>query len=529
MDATANEALGEMGTDFEDYRQIPDKPRYGRLRGLYVRQEIYDDLMGAYDFLPTEPGWFQNLLGYGGVGTTLTQLWKASKVSLNPPAQVRNFVSNMILLQLSGVPLHRMPGLLVRAVSQIANNGQYWQTAKKYGVTESTFNAQELYRLKRGLLDLEKRQGLNPLGRIRHAAAIVLDVAGDAYQMMEALGKTMKIIDAMERQGMPDWQAAIEAQKWLFDYSLVPKSVRYARSAPIGMPFITFHYKVLPRLLEIAVLHPQRFLPWVALYYGLMYAAAAAFGVDDDDIDKLKKALPEWLQKRGFAAVLPYKDELGRVQVVDLGYFFPWSMWTEAGGALAKGEFMEALKTLGIFSGPITDIIVAMKTGKDPFTQRDIVQAGDPPARQIAALVNYVWDMAMPPIVSSRGFLSPMGLLDKAYGGKLTQAVTGTTDKFGSPRATVEQAILGTVGVNLYALDPDSTRAQNLQHMTFELEKVRTRLKRQLEDQGLTAERRRELVTEYFAEIKRRQEKLQQYIRESEVHPKLRAPTMAGE
>ncbi|MEW5709852.1 MAG: DEAD/DEAH box helicase family protein [Pseudomonadota bacterium] len=545
MDQVADEALGELASAYQEYKQIPNTARYGRLRGMWVRREIYDDILGIHDLLPQDATWFQSVFGYGGIGTKLTQLWKASKVSLNPPAQVRNFVSNMVLLQLSGVPLRRIPGLLFRVVRQIAEGGQYWQIAKKYGVTESTFSTQELYRIKRDLLDLERRaRGWNPIRVIRHAAAVVLDAAGDAYQMMEALGKTMKIMDAMERQGMTEWEAALEAQKWLFDYSLVPQSVRYARNAPIGVPFFTFHYKVLPRLVEVALLHPQRFLPWVGLYYALAYAALAAFDDDDDDfleraqeaakalvpgrlkkalgiestlLDKLKKALPDWLQERGHVAVLPFRDDQGRLQVVDLGYFFPWTLWTEALGQAFGGEFGKLPQTVGLFGGPITDLVTAVKTGLDPFTDRPIIEPGDPPARQAVALVNYLYDMMMPPIVSSRGFVSPSGLVDKQYGGKLIQALTGTTDKYGQPRATLEQAILGTVGVNLYALEPEKTRAQNLRRMAHELEQVRIRLRFRLQDRSLGQAQRQALIDEYRDEMKRRYEEIGRYLEESRV------------
>ena len=76
-------ALEGVQGEHSDYKQIPNTARYGRLRGLMVRQEIYNDLMGVNDFLPTDPGWFQNVFGYGGVGTKATQIWKAMKVSMS--------------------------------------------------------------------------------------------------------------------------------------------------------------------------------------------------------------------------------------------------------------------------------------------------------------------------------------------------------------------------------------------------------------------------------------------------------------
>lgn len=830
MDTAANKALKEFGLNTKDlkrYRQIPNTHKYGRLRGLWVRKEIYDDLVGVYDLSPADPGFVQSLLGYGGIGTKVTQLWKMGKVSLNPPAQVRNFVSNMVLLQLSGVPLHKIPGYIKKAVGEIANNGDHWKIAKKYGVTESTFATQELYRIRRDLLDLEMREGrLHTLGKIHRAGAIIADTASDAYQFMEALGKTIKIMHGME-SGLSEAEAAIEAQRWLFDYSLVPKSVRYIRNAPVGMPFLcvsddtealtsegwkgiddikdgdlvasfdmeseklawkpvlsvyrapyngdmvhvknksldilmtpdhrcvtyrrrkggasleivgakdlnsrdsipcaapfehepvgdhlsddvvklcgwiisegtfhpsggiiigqnegvkereirellhlvvpggfsersmrfengnaihhrfhiksagakrfrellpdkhltpsllmrlsteqielivraildgdghimkngttaltqnpgptadafqmalmmigrasvarkkppykcltitmkrsarahlrgtttketesydgriwcpevpgfttwvarrngktfitgnTFQYKVLPRLAEVALLHPQRLIPWVTLFAGWPLLWAALAGEDDDEYERLQKAMPKWLQERGHAMILPHKDDEGRWQVVDLGYFMPWSMYTDLLGDMSRGELGEAAQTAGLFSGPVTNVIVAMKTGKDSFTGRDIMDPGDPPGRQFVSALNYTYDMMMPPIISSRGLASPIGLLDAEYGGKIVQAATGRTNKYGDPTATATQTALYPIGINLYSLEPQHSTAQNVLRLKYEADQTELALKRKLQNRGLNDEARREIVQEYTDEIIRRNEKINEYL-----------------
>src|SRR5690606_9729214 len=57
MDAVANQALPDapdvtepvLGGLFrrELYKQVPDSKRYGYMRGLWVRKEIYDDIVGS--------------------------------------------------------------------------------------------------------------------------------------------------------------------------------------------------------------------------------------------------------------------------------------------------------------------------------------------------------------------------------------------------------------------------------------------------------------------------------------------------
>lgn len=512
MDEAADAVTGAFPSDIlRDYRAIPDTPQYGRLRGLVVRAEIYEDIIGIRDMMPTQPGWAEQLLGYGGIGTTLTHLFKMSKVALNPPGQVRNAVSNAVLLQLSGVPFLKVPRYVHRAWRDVVTDGRYWKIGKKYGVTESTFSSQELYRFKRDLLELQKTEGaLTTWGKLHLAFAKVADTAGDAYQFMEALFKTAKIMHAMDEEGMSEADAALEAQRWMFDYSFVGRNTKYLRNAPIGMPFVTFQLKVLPRLVEVVALHPERLIPWVALFYGLQYGIAAALDVDSDDIEKLKKALPEWLQERGHVIMVPYKDDAGRWQFIDLGYFMPWSMYTEAGSQIARGDLGKAVQTVGAFGGPLPDIIAAIKTGIDPFTDRPIIEPGDPPSRQMMSLLNYVWTMAAPPFITENGWL-----------GKMKDAAQGMLNANGDPAATGTQAMLRLAGLNTYAVEPEKSRVQNLRRMQYELQDVASRLRYELK-RTRDPDKRADLREEYGAEMKRRQAEIRQYAAESKLPPGLR-------
>lgn len=510
MERAANKALEGLPQERDDYKQMPDTARYGRMRGIWVRKEIYDDLMGVNDFIPTDPGFFQKLLGYGGIGTRLTQIWKTSKVALNPPGQIRNFVSNGVLLNLSGVSLPMVPVRVTQALGEIINDGKHWKIAKKYGIKKSTFAAEELYRAKRDLLAIEREtKGMAPLAALRYVGEKVMELGGDVYQFSESLFKVAKIIDEMAK-GATEQKAMLEAQKWLFDYSLVSREVRYLRNAPIGVPFLTFPIKVLPRMVEVAMLHPWRFAPYAALMYGMAYALAAAFDVDDDDLERLKKALPEWLRDRGHAMLWPYKDEKGRWQVLDLGYFFPWTQFAEIAHNVKELEPGKAIKSAGLLSGPLTDMIVAIKSGKDSFTGRDIYKPGDPPARQAIAIMNYLWQMAAPPFLTDMGFV-----------GHAIRAYTGETNKYGDPVSTPTQAALRLFGVNMYSMEPEQTRAANIRKQQFEIQEVKQAAKQRLMDRSLSDEKRSALVEEFREEAVRRQEKLVKYISESGIHPNL--------
>lgn len=529
MDKAAADAVEGLKFDEKEFKQMPDTARYGRLRGLVVRREIFDDIVGIGASVPADAGWAEKLFGYGGWGTKGTQLWKAMKVSMNPPSQVRNFVSNGVLLHLSGVAMPMVPVRVAQAARAIVKNQEAWQIAKKYGVQASTFSAQELLRIERELLDLKARgAGLLSLAHMANVAGRILNFAGDAYQAMESLFKTAKIIDEMARKGYekagPEEQkriaedAVIEANKWLFDYSMVAPSVRYLRNAPVGAPFLTFMVKVAPRLIEVALKHPQRYLPYVMLWYGLPMAVASMLGVSDDDLDKLKKLLPESWQNKGNVYVMPFKDAAGRWQMVDLSYFLPWGQYDQAARQLFKGDAVGTVKSLGIFGGPLPDILAAWKTNEDPFTNRDIVPKGAPLSLQLGAAATYVMNMALPPWLTSHGLVGiDLGDPSGIFAGKLFQAIEGKTNKYGDPVSTGAQAALSVVGVNLRAVDPQTDRARMSEQAMRGITDVKTELKYRLQDRALSERERERIEKTYADEAERRLEKLQQFQRDTEL------------
>lgn len=510
MDAAADRAIAGMPESRDGYLQIPKAARYGALRGIWVREEIYHDLMGSSSDMSNDPNWFKDWFGTGGKGETVTRWWKATKTILNLPGQLRNIATNFSQLQLDGIGFHKMPVVLTKAVSQMRSNGPYYKEFKQQGGRGGTFSNQELGRMERDLLDLQAKAGaLNTMQTIHRMAAIVYNAAGDAWQAVEVLGKMMAFVDSRDAGAAPS-KAMARANKVLFDYSLVPSWVRYARRVPFGIAFATWNAKVLPRMVETALKHPHRFLPYAIFYYGAQFALAAMLGVGYDDLDRLKKAMPEWLANKRHAVLMPWKDEHGRWEVVDLGYIMPWTNWLQLATDAATGKVTNVMQDIGAFSGPIPNVIAAISTSQDPFTHRDIANKGDPPARQAASWLNYAWSMAVPPFLSDTGAL-----------GHGIRAYTGQTNKYGDPLDTPTQAALRAFGINRYPLEPEQARAANIRKQEFEIQEVKHAAKMRLMDRAMSPEKRDALIEEYRTEAQRRQEKLVRYIAESGIHPAL--------
>lgn len=532
MDAVIDAAKEKMGQMPDDFKQVPDTQRYGRMRGMYIRKEIFDDLIGAVQAMPSDSPKAEWLLGYGGFFTKATQLWKMSKVALNPPTQIRNFVSNGILLHLSGVHFHNVPIRVMQAFYEIASanpgfrskmksagmghlltKSTHWRVARKFGVTESTYSSNELFEINKRLLKLQAREakGLKTKvwAKTKEIAGAIGGTAGEVYQMSEALFKTAKIIDMMKK-GSTEEQAVLEAQKWLFDYSLIPPSVRYLRNAPVGVPFMTFYYKVFPRMVETFLKHPGRLLPYYLIPYLLAAMIADDYEVETEDVLQLRKSLPMWLQEKGHAMFLPWKDKYGRWQALDISYYLPWGMYEELIKEVSRGEYGKAFQTTGMFGGPLPDLIAAVKTGIDPFTKRPIFREGDPGNRQLASTMNYLWRMSM-----------PTWLTDIGFAGHMLKTYSGHVNRFGDPAGTEVQSMLRLVGMNLYPIEPTKSRKMNIARMGWEIRKTGIALGAQMKNRNLSPEKRKKIKAEYKALIRKKMERLRKYRKESKPHPKL--------
>lgn len=503
----------------EGFKQAPDTPRYGVLRGMWVHRAIYDDVIGTRTFGQEADAMStaEAILGDRGLVTKYTGIWKGMKVALNYPTQVRNFVSNGVLANVvGGISPQMVLPRLVQAARQINGNGVAWQIAKRYGVRGSTFSSAELRRLERDLkasLDRSFHQ------QLLDAGAAFYNFHTDLYGAMEGLFKTAVIIDQLAK-GASEEDAALAAHEALFDYTLVPASVRYLRNGPV--PFITFYYKAMGRMTHAAMRHPERFLPYVLLPVVLEQFIAAMYDVDDDDLETLKRALPDWLQRRGGTAFLPFKDHHGRWQAVSYGYFLPWQMLVELYSEALGGHPAEAFQTAGFFGGPYYSLIAAALTGVDPFTKRPIAQKGDPPAKQLRSVMSYLWTLNAPTYLSfdrESGIGATAHLWRSLSGWKMDGRLT-----WGQPGPTVAQSMARVFGVNIYPIDPQLSRTQNMVRMRAEVQATRSQMARVLRSPNLSETDRVREIDRYTGEITARQTQLFEYEQQSRVNPRLFGP-----
>jgi len=387
----------------------------------------------------------------------------------------------------------------------MSKNGPYTQIAKKYGIVDSTFNKQEMVDLNKLYRKLKAKKDKDILEYIKTAGAKIGDVAGNTYQFIEVIGKVTKIIDEMKR-GIDEGNAAMEAQKTLFDYSLVPASVKDMRTHSLGIPFITYYYKVLPNLLESAIRYPEKYAKYMAIPTAAAAYIASNKDVSIEDVNQLEKSMPEWIRDKGSAFLWPYKDENNKWQVFDFSYFLPWSMFTGIATDATEGELSEALRQTGALGGPLPQLITAWTTNIDSFTGREISDERDPANKQLADKLNYIYRVAAPTWTTDIGFA-----------GKLLEAINKDVNKYGDPKMTKTQAVLRLIGVNLYPIDPEKSRKSNMKFMLSEIQQIKARRTQVLRDKNLSKEERENLKNKYDDILRDRMKQLRDYKEESKI------------
>ena len=369
--------------------------------------------------------------------------------------------------------------------------------------------------------------------------AKIADIMGGMYQASETLFKVVKLRDTMERyekqmgvklEDMTDLvrrdaiesMAVQDAQKWIFDYSAVPRTVRYLRNAPIGAPFISFAYLALPRMFEAAAKHPVKMIRYTSLPYvaGHIAAMLGAFPDDDDDWNKVKQKLPDYMKDKFTVLPMPWKDEYGNRAFTDVGYFIPFSPYIEAGrayydrisGNKPDQSLSDPILNMGILSGPTPDLITAWKSGVDPFTQRPIIDPYGSTGEKFWDGLTYAWSMA-----------APTFLTEKGWAGKTLQALADQ-DKNYNPRTGERKedflsSQLRIVGVNTVTPNLNDSRQTNIRFKESEISKIKAEASRKIKQAraaGATFEEQAAIRKPYTDKIKLYRQNLNDYRKETQ-------------
>ena len=489
------------------YSQVPATPKFGQLAGMVVRKEIAQDIFGSMNMQTGDISLAESVFGDGGKIGDYNRLWKWSKVSANPPSWVRNFISNLTLMNLGDVPFYRMPGLMLSSLADMRKMGKHrgklHQLAKDLGLTAGNFSNAELGRIETEFKDLMQRMsakeksGMRVLGPIKGAFNVLRDSTSDFYGGIDSLGKMMMLKYKMEKAGLKikDYgaysdadlvklnEAAYDAEKYLFDYSNPLPSVKWVRQAPFGAPFMSFVSFVLPIVMETIITKPWKFLPYYVLGWSAKELFKEMHDLDEEKYKGLRVSMSDYLREKAEGAgpypviPWPYLDENGRVQFIDVSYLYPWGMFSEVLGEMFDGNFGKAMRTAGLMGSPTLTVASAIMSGRDSFTRQPIVDDFGTWDEQAADIGWFAFNLTMPPMLHGVGQGPGQG-----YGAwkRVYEAVTGQLTKEGEARFTLPQALARLGGINITPIAVPEGRNKQLRYEYSRLQKLQRLAKRDL-------------------------------------------------
>ncbi len=327
------------GKGFPGYAQMPEGKKFGDLSGQWVPENVVKEV-AMFNQQSSELG---RVLGY------ITSVWKAFKVVYDVAGFSRNIVTNGIMAYLHDVPIWD-PRVLAKGISAAVAKNEAYKNLRDNGLLRHTYNQTEL----QDLANLIKEDPQSAWQHVYSAGIRLYKKPGDFYGFIEDVSKISIANWAME-QGADVTQAVKFADKILFDYSSVSSLVGKLRKGPF--PMLTWSAKVLPRLIETAIKHPEKYIFLISLILLWNERSRRQLGITAEEEERLK---PKHL--RGQATLLSGKRDVnGDLNYIDLTYFLPWGGWMP----VRKGKL--ALPQTSIISNPLMSFYNAYVLNYDPF------------------------------------------------------------------------------------------------------------------------------------------------------------------
>jgi hypothetical protein len=179
-----------------------------------------------------------------------------------------------------------------------------------------------------------------------------------------------------------------------------------------------------------------------------------------------------------------------------------------------KGALAEAAKLITP-SGPVVTVLAALTTGKDPFTDKDIIDPRQTPANKALALMTYVWNQTLPSMLAI-DLVNPQnasGALPRLYNDAFGDG-TGL-DKRGQPKPDWLRDAARLFGANISPLEPVTQRALNINHMIAQVHASESLRAQIAKDQSLTPNKRMQEISSLNEKIRDDYKKIQEYAQET--------------
>jgi hypothetical protein len=473
-------------------------PKFGKLAGMYLPQEIADDLTRAKRITESrnQPGIKQYLAA--------NRWWKMSKTALNPVVHTNNVISNIGLYYMSDSGWSHL-GRSAKELLQ-AKRGQpapLLDAAKRAGVMDAGQSTQELSATSRKLLEEYAAVSSEPKAPLRFAqqmASKTWEHTGgrmlDAYQAEDSVFRLAIFSDRLAK-GMNVEEAAKDARRWLIDYEINAPLIQFMRDTT--HPFFAYSYRLIPLLAETAIKRPWKFAVLAALVAGVNYVGEE----ESAGNTKAERAsMPERMRSTLWGVPgapstmvkLPTQSEPS--QYLDI------KRWLPGGDVFETGDISSQLpgvpQPLQI-SGGLMGSLYNTAQGFDPFTGKRLPGLGVSAADDWRIRGEFLHKQLTPNFPGLPGSYSTQ---------KISDSLNGVASRLGDV-LTPKQAIAQSLGIKIHPIDVEKGVARNRADLRGKLDALKEQQRnyaREFQLQRISEEQ----YNERLAEILAKREKLLQ-------------------
>lgn len=377
----------------------------GKLSGKYVEENIARDIEDVVEF--TSP---EKLVKFA---RDVNNVFKLSKTVMNPSTHFRNIMSQSVMNDFAGLSHAEQARLMPEALRAWRGEGKFGNDFKASGLKRTTFIKGEIKEYLDGMESTDAPfRSLNipdKIAKIYGKVTLTDTKFGKTlsriYQAEEEINKAILFVSARSK-GKSIKEAKDYANKWGFDYGDVPRAVRKLRSNPIiGKPFITWTYKAFPRVVEAAITRPIAFWKYPVMFGALAKYSIENMNVSEEDWNYIQRVLPERMAK-GEWLLLPWKDDNGKMQMLDLTYIMPYK---DVYDVIESGYTMVTQGTtntgdaplqavVSILDAPITKSIIELSSNKNIYNNAPIWNDVDTPGEKTSKAIDHIYKAFMPPL-----------------------------------------------------------------------------------------------------------------------------------
>ena len=272
------------------------------------------------------------VVGERNVWEFINSLFKSALVVYNPVAQIRNLITNAILVRhISDMPATFAFGEILSAFRSASFKDRLYAVASRY---DNSILRVASHEVPEGLEILRKyttrsgaffrRVSNLPLLKNLHQLSANADAVAK-YVGLRAILRSKYGGDISKATPQDIINAMEVVNDWLVDYRIVPPEIDFLRRTLGLFPFITFQYTIMKAYLR----NPANFLYDALQLSKRIDKLTGDYITDEDKQSDYRKILPEYMRKNPLVLTLPSED--GTLRVVDLTFWLPLGVFAGYG------------------------------------------------------------------------------------------------------------------------------------------------------------------------------------------------------